>query len=279
MAPQRRPVPRHAHRLAACAALLPALALALPASGCKKKGPTCNPDEETFEAIRLVVGPADQINVDTEGNPRATVLRVYQLTDDRILDTVTFEQVWQDAAGAFGDLMLDEQEFVAYPGKPEVHEIKPNPEAKFLAAVAIFREPVGNTWVADWNVPQFHGHSVCAAKKKKQPIKDPCFYVSMELNELDGGHEPPPNFNADGLTDLACPGKPLLIQPPDELSPKEKKKKERAEKRKKRLEKMKKGAEDTQEGAEKAQGTSDKADAAGEAATTKPEAPAVPGKD
>jgi type VI secretion system VasD/TssJ family lipoprotein len=276
MAPQRRPYFRHARRLAC--AILPALCL-VALGGCKKKGPTCNPDEEAFESIRLVVGPADQINVDTEGNPRATVLRVYQLTDDRILDTVTFEQVWQDAAGAFGDLMLDEQEFVAYPGKAEVHEIKPNPDAKFIAAVAIFREPVGNTWVTDWNVPQFHGHSVCAAKKKKQPVGDPCFYVSVENNEVDGGHEPPPNFEGDGLGDLQCPGKPLLIQPPDELSPKEKKKKEREEKRKKRLEKMKKGGEDTKEGAEKAQETNEKADAAGDAATTKPEGPSVPGKD
>ena len=276
MAPQRRLVLRHARPLAAV--LLPTLAL-LAATGCKKKGPTCNPDEEKFEAIRLVVGPAEQINVDTDGNPRATVLRVYQLTDDRILDTVTFEQVWQDAAGAFGDLMVDEQEFVVYPGKPEVHELKPNPEAKFVAAVAIFREPVGNTWVTEWDVPQFHGYSACAAKKKKQPIGDPCFYVSVEQNELDGGHEPPPNWEADGLKELQCPGKPLMVQPPDELSPKEKKKKEREEKRKKRREKLKKGAEDVQEGGEKAQEGQGKADAAGEAATTKPEAPAVPGKD
>lgn len=279
MAPPRRPSFRPFRT-----SLLTALAVALvggplAVGACKKDtGPTCNPDEENFETFRLVVGPAEQINLDTEGSPRATVLRVYQLTDDRILDTITFEDVWKDAAAAFGDIMLDEQEFIVYPGKPEVHEIKPNPDAKFLAAAAIFREPVGNTWVADWNVPQYHGNSACAAKKNKQPFGDPCFYVSVELNELDGGHKPPVNFNGEGLS-VVCPGPPLLIPPPAELSKKDKKKKEREEKRKKRREKLKKGAEDTKEGAEKAQETNDQAGAASDAATTKPEAPAVPGKD
>jgi type VI secretion system VasD/TssJ family lipoprotein len=249
-------------------------------ASCKKPPPTCNPDDEKFESIRVVVGPMDQINLDMEGKPRATVLKVYQLTDDRILDTVTFEDVWKDAAAAFGDIMLDEQEFVVYPNQPEVHEIKPNPDAKFVVAAAIFREPVGNTWYTTWDAPQFHGHSVCAAKRKKQELGDPCFYVGMELNELDGGHVPPNVFNAEGLDlEKACPGEPLLVEPPPLETAKEKRKRKRKEKRKKRRAKMKKGAKGTQEKAEKGAETNDKANTGADKATTKPEGPSVPGKD
>ena len=265
--------------VAAIAALCLTATVAVGVSSCKKPGPTCDPDEHEFETIRIVVGPSDDINLDPDGKARATVLKVFQLTDDRILDTVTFEDIWKDAAGSFGELLVDEQEYVVYPEKPEVHELKPNPDAKFVVAAAIFREPVGNTWVTSWDVPQFHGHSVCSANKAKKPIGDPCFYVGVERNEIDGGHKPPVIFHGKGLADLVCPGEPLMVQPPEEKSDKEKKKEARKKKRKERREKMKGKAEDAQGKAEEGKAANDKADAGADAATTKPEGPSVPGKD
>jgi type VI secretion system VasD/TssJ family lipoprotein len=243
--------------------------------GCKKEQETCKPEDHPMETVRLVVGPADVINVDPDGNPRATVLHLVQLNDDRVLDTIDFESVFTDIKTAFGDSFLEEKEIIAYPEKSEIHEIKPNEEATHFAVVALFREPIGNAWFKEWDVPRYHGHSVCAGLKKKQVVPNPCFYLSIENNEVDGGHKPPPGWQANGLT-VQCPGPPMLVPPPPELSKKEKRKEEKKKKREERKKKLEGGAKDAQDKAGKAKDANTKAGEATDAATTKPEAPEPP---
>lgn len=273
------------------AVLLPSL---LAFAGCKKKEEdTCNPDEKAFKKVRVVVQSTEEINVDQDGSPRATSLHVYQLKGGRSLDVpLDFRQVWQEGAAAvFGDELLKEEELTIYPGKTEVFEVKPDAEATHIVAAAIFREPVGSSWYAEWETPKFHGDSVCLAEKKKQTYEDPCFLVFMEGSQIDGGHKAPPGMDAKALP-IACPPPPLSVKPAPELDPKQKKKEERKEKRKKRKEKLQgKGADAQEKGAEaqgasdKAQGASDAADGAsktvsdpGTVAPDAPTAPTAPGK-
>lgn len=229
---------------------------------CKKPKPTCNPDEKNFEVFQLVLQP-ELMNMDGEGNPRATVLRVYQLQGGRTLDSMDFDSVFEDPAEFFGDELLAEKEFPVYPERPEVIEIEVVPDATHVVAVALFREPTGNTWYREWDVPQFHGHSVCRAEIAKQTWSDPCFYLTIEGTELDGGHEPSPAFDADKFPGLMCPGKPLKIKPPEDTGKKKKKRKKRDLKGD--AEKTKDGADKAQGGADKAQGGADTAEKAGEA--------------
>jgi type VI secretion system VasD/TssJ family lipoprotein len=278
-------------RTAVLSVLLPGL-LAL--AGCKKKeGETCKPDEKGFEAVRVVVQSAGEINLDPEGTPRATSLRIYQLKNGRTLDVpLDFRQVWQDGKSAFGDELLKEEELTIYPDKTEVFEIKPEDEVSHFVAVAIFREPVGNAWYSEWLAPKFHGDSVCLAEAKKQSYEDPCFLLFMEGSQIDGGHKPPPGMDTSALA-IACPPPPLTVKPAPAEDPKAAKKKKRKEKRKERREKMKdkagdaqdKGAE-AQEGADKAEGAGNKAEGVGEtvsdpkgAAPDAPDAPSAPGTD
>lgn len=267
--------------------LVLALLLVLPA--CKKKeGETCKPEEKNFTKVRVVVQPTPDINPDPEGTPRATSLRVYQLKGGRTLDVpLDFLQVWKDAPSAFGDELLKEEELTIYPDKLDVFEIEPDPEATHLVAAAIFREPLGSSWYAEWEVPQYHGDSVCMAEKKKQTYEDPCFLVFMEGSQIDGGHKPPPGMEVAKLP-VTCPPEPLKVKPAPEVDPKQKKKEERKKKRKERREKAKGKAGEAQDSAGEAQDKADAADAAGDKASSAgdkvanpeaPEAPKVPGKD
>lgn len=277
------------------AAPLLALLLVLPA--CKKKSEdTCKPDDENFSKVRVVVQPTEDINLDPEGTPRATSVRVFQIKGGRSLDVpLDFRQVWQDAASAFGDELLKEEELTIYPEKIDVFEIKPDAEATHLVAAAIFREPQGSSWYAEWEVPLFHGDSVCLAKAKKQTYEDPCFLLFMEGSQIDGGHKAPPGMDPK-LIPIACPPPPLKVKPAPALDPKAEKKKKRKEKRKKRRQKLKSKGEDVQDkGADaqdksdKAQGASDKVDKAANPEAPKvpeapkgpkaPDAPSAPGKD
>lgn len=274
------------------AVLLPSLlASGLLLAGCKKKeGETCNPDEKGFKKVRVVVQSTEEINLDPEGTPRATSLRIYQLKGGRTLDVpLDFRQVWQDAKVVFGDELLKEEELTIYPAKTEVFEIKPEDEATHFVATAIFREPVGSAWYSEWETPKFHGDSVCLAEAKKQTYEDPCFLLFMEGSQIEGGHKPPPGMDVKALA-IACPPPPLTVKPAPALDPKEEKKKKRKEKRKERQEKAKEkagkaqeGADEVQGGSDKAQGASDTAEGAGKTvsdpgsvAPDAPEAPTAP---
>lgn len=271
------------------AVLLPSLlASGLVLAGCKKKeGETCKPEDKAFKKVRVVVQSTEEINLDPEGTPRATSLRIYQLKGGRTLDVpLDFRQVWQDAKSVFGDELLKEEELTIYPNKTEVFEIKPEDEATHFVATAIFREPVGSAWYSEWEAPKFHGDSVCLAEAKKQTYEDPCFLLFMEGSQIDGGHKPPPGMDAKALT-IACPPPPLTVKPAPALDPKEEKKKKRKEKREARKEKAKEkagkaqeGAEEVQGGSDKAQGASDTAEGAGKTVSdpgsVAPEAPEAP---
>ncbi len=217
-------------------------ALAVP-TGCKKKnkGPSCKPDEHPMEAIRVVIQPDEMLNPNDEGEPLSVQLHVYQLSGDETIEMIDFEQVWQEGGeAAFADDYLSEEEITVNPGQPDLLELKPEADARFIVAAAIFREPLGQDWFRVWEVPRYHGHSVCAAKKKKKPWPDPCFHVMLERYSIDGGHTPPAGWDAE-LHELECPGAPMK-NPPPEIKDEGKKKK----KKKKKLklgEKMEKAEE------------------------------------
>lgn len=255
-------------RTAVLAVLLPGLLSSVVAvAGCKKKeGETCNPEEKTFKKVRVVVQSTEEINLDPEGTPRATSLRIYQLKGGRTLDIpLDFRQVWQDGKSVFGEELLKEEELTIYPGKTEVFEIKPEDEATHFVAAAIFREPVGSAWYSEWEAPKFHGDSVCLAEAKKQTYEDPCFLVFMEGSQIDGGHKPPPGMDAKALT-IACPPPPLTVKPAPPDDGKKKKKKKKKSAKDVAGDAQEKGAQ-AQDGADKAQGASDSAQGASDKAT------------
>ena len=209
-------------------------AVALMASaGCKKKnkGPSCKPEEEVFEAIRVVIQPDEMLNLDDEDQPLSVQLHVYQLKGDESVDIIDFETVWEEGGEvAFGDDFISEEEITVYPGKNDLLELTPDPEAKFILAAAIYREPLGQDWFRLYEVPRYHGNDVCSAKVKKQPWPDPCFHVLLERSLLDGGPTPPTGWDTEGHT-LQCPGKPSRT-PPVELKDDGKKKKKKKKRKK-----------------------------------------------
>jgi type VI secretion system VasD/TssJ family lipoprotein len=218
--------------------------------GCKKEPPTCNPDDEAFETIHVVVQASENLNPDAEGNPLSVQLRIYQLAGDQTLEMIDFEQVWHEGGEvAFGDDYLAEEVATIHPGRPDHLEIKPEADARFVVATAIFNEPIGQDWFRVWEVPKYHGHSVCNAKKKKKPWPDPCFHVLLDRFAIDGGHTPPSGWDAEAMGELQCPGAPMTTPPPD-IPEDDGKKKKKKKGKKVDLEDAKKA----QEGADKAQG-------------------------
>lgn len=203
-------------------------ALGLGAPGCKKKSeaPSCVPEEHAKFKVRVVVQPTAALNPDETGAPLPTVLRLYQLSSDEAVPMLDFRETWQKGKEVFGDSFVAEDERQIYPGKAELIEIEPDPKATHILAVALFREPTGINWYRLWDVPKYHGDSVCLAQKNKKTWADPCFYVLLDGSLVDGGHAPPPGFDKTAIA-IECPGPPLKMKPPAPEPEKKKKKKKK----------------------------------------------------
>lgn len=184
-------------------------ACSLGLSACKNKNKdTCNPDDYVFEKVAIGLQSSDQLNLDEEGNSVPMQVRLYLLNGDLSTRSLDFDEVWEDAKTALGDEYISDKEFSLYPEANEFIELPVDPKATHILAVGIFRQPVGNTWFQVYEIPRSYGDQACDLKKQeKDPatLGQPCVYLMFERNQIDGGKNVPPGFDADKLETTCTP--------------------------------------------------------------------------
>jgi type VI secretion system protein VasD len=184
------------------------LAASLSLGACKKKGETCKPDEYKFKEVALYIQANRDLNLDEEGNPLPTVIRIYQLNGDLATRSLDFTELWEDAKTALGDEYISDKEIQIYPDSTELIKITPDPAARYILVFAAFQQPVGNTWFRVYEVPQTYGQQACELKDEdKDPasLGEPCGYFYLERNQIDGGENVPPGFAKDKVETVCTP--------------------------------------------------------------------------
>jgi type VI secretion system protein VasD len=200
---------------------------------CKGKGDkeTCVPDEYVFEEIALHIQAAADLNLDEEGNPLPTVVRVYQLNGDLAIRNLDFTELWEDHETALGDEYISDKEFQIYPDSTEIIKLTPENGVRYILAFGVFQQPVGNTWYRVYEVPADYGRQACDLKaEEKDPatLGEPCMYLYLERNQIDGGKNIPPGFDEDKIEGTCTPL--YVAKKPVEDDGKKKKKKKKKDK-------------------------------------------------
>ncbi|CRM80065.1 type VI secretion system lipoprotein TssJ [Pseudomonas edaphica] len=85
---------------------------------------------------------------DMSGLSVPTLVRVYQLRDDTLINKATYERVLSDADNLLSADLLDQRAQVVKPGEGAQLNMPMHKDAKFVTVVALFRNPdtVKNTW-------------------------------------------------------------------------------------------------------------------------------------
>lgn len=85
---------------------------------------------------------------DMRGLSVPTVVRVYQLRDNKIMDKATYDSVLNDADNLLRADLLDQQAMVIKPGEGAQLNVPLDQDAQFVTVVALFRTPDTqmNTW-------------------------------------------------------------------------------------------------------------------------------------
>ena len=117
----------------ACAALLLAPVAALAKSGATAK--------------TLITVAAD-VNPDSGGRASPVVVRIYQLKEQGAFAASDFFAIYDNESATLGGGLIGREEYVLNPGEQRELELKLDKDAKFLGAVAAYRDIRNSKWRA-----------------------------------------------------------------------------------------------------------------------------------
>ena len=97
------------------------------------------------KARMTVIAQAD-VNPDGDGRPSPVVVRVYQLQQDAKFANTDFFTLFDNEQQALGEDLLARDEVTLAPGERKVLQVDVKGEAKFLGAVAAYRDIRNSQW-------------------------------------------------------------------------------------------------------------------------------------
>lgn len=95
---------------------------------------------------RMIVTAQADVNPDATGRPSPVVLRVYQLQQDAKFVDADFFALFDNEQQVLGSDLLARDEITLAPGERKEVQVEVKGEAKFLGAVAAFRDIRNSQW-------------------------------------------------------------------------------------------------------------------------------------
>lgn len=175
--------------LAAGAALAALGIVSVPA--CSSPAPAKEPEPCDVQIVTLNIYASDNINPNENGNPRPVVVRLYQLKGDVRLLNASYDDVLLKEAEVLGDDVLKMDEVGVYPNDLVEVKFERIKEASFLAGVALFHSPKGQSWKTFYEFPLPPGEVACAGRAGDggAPEADPRATFFIESTKIDNGSQ------------------------------------------------------------------------------------------
>jgi len=96
--------------------------------------------------LKLQLDSSEYLNTGPNKQSLPVFVKIYQLNEDYRFKTSTFKQLWKNDERALGSSLLSKKEFVVSPGTHADMSLTIEEGAKFIAAMAVFRQPHNNQW-------------------------------------------------------------------------------------------------------------------------------------
>lgn len=139
------------------------------------------------EPLRLSVQALAGLNPGEKGESLAVVVRLYQLKGTGKLQGAGFDDLLDHDKETLGDELAASTEVTINPGERLEPSIVRNPDATYLAGVALFRRPAGTTWRALQRLPPpdpQYCHPLVVSKRVLAPRVVPVRFV-LDENRID----------------------------------------------------------------------------------------------
>lgn len=123
------------------------LALAGALAGCKTA-----PPKPLLVSMRVTIGAA--ANPDQNGKPAPVVVRLYQLKDDAAFSAADFFALYDNEMMTLGPALIERREFELAPGEQRSFDYAVAADARFIGAIAAFRDIRNAQWRASAPTPK-----------------------------------------------------------------------------------------------------------------------------
>lgn len=142
----------------------------------------------------VMIEASDRVNVDDAGRSLPTVVNLLQVPSLDKIEGSSFDDIWQRPEETFQDQLLSSTSQTIYPGKglDKPMSIDLDPKAKFLVAMAVFRQPSGTTWRATYELPVTE-NEICAAQDKGIYLR-----FMLQDYQIEGGEDVAPTESKEG---------------------------------------------------------------------------------
>jgi type VI secretion system protein VasD len=164
-----------------------ALGVATAALSCAHDAPAAAPAASPCpspEPLRVSVTASPRVNPGEKGEALATVVRLYQLKGREKLAGASFDEMLDHDKDTLGEDMLGVVEATVSPGETMKPAVARNPDAGYLAAVALFRQPGSASWRAVTKLPAANAQFCHAAAAGGAPKDDARFFLDESRVEL-----------------------------------------------------------------------------------------------
>lgn len=142
--------------------------------GCSSSAPPAEAPKPPEKCVdprpRVILAGGDQVNAGADGRGLPVQVRLYQLKSEAKLLNAFFEEVWKDDAKTLEGDLLGMREVTVFPGKSEELDLDQAPDARVLAAVALFREPRGRDWFVNYDLAVPKAEPPCPPERPRISI-------------------------------------------------------------------------------------------------------------
>ena len=112
-----------------------------------------------------------KLNSDSEWASLPVEVKVYQLKDDQIFKSATFNDLWKQGKQTLGKSFVGVKNYTLLPGRHDSFTFESGPDTKYIGFVAIFLRHEHGAWRSVQTVPQFY-------------LWNPHFKVTLSDNQL-----------------------------------------------------------------------------------------------
>jgi type VI secretion system protein VasD len=103
---------------------------------------------------KAVLSASADVNPDSSGRPSPIVVRIYQLRGDTEFNNADFFALYEKDKDILGASLIAREEKTLFPGQQLETDLPLSPEARFLGAVAAYRELGRSRWRALIGAPE-----------------------------------------------------------------------------------------------------------------------------
>lgn len=142
------------------------------------------------QIVTLNIYAADNINPNETGNPRPVVVRLYQLKGDVRLLNASYDDVLLKDKEVLADDIMKVDEVGVFPNDLVEVKFERIKEASFLAGVALFHSPKGQSWKTFYEFPLLPGEANCGGRSSDGGAEaDPRAAFYIESTKIDNGSQ------------------------------------------------------------------------------------------